>query len=163
MAASPPLQPHVVAPSEGSAYWFLGTLVLLKATGAATGGAFGLIEQVAPPGFGPPLHVHRGEDELFYLVEGEATFVCDGRQWRVGSGAAVFLPRDRPHTFRIEGDAPARLLQFTFPAGLERFFAELGEPAPALTLPPPAPPDVDGLLALAPKYRFEILGPPLGD
>ena len=37
---------------------------------------------------------------------------------------------------------------------------EMGEKAQALTLPPPGPPDVEKLMALAPKYHIEIQGPP---
>ena len=28
-----------------------------------------------PPGGGPPLHVHRNEDETFYIVEGQIDIV----------------------------------------------------------------------------------------
>jgi hypothetical protein len=52
------------------------------------------------------------------------------------------------------------LLQINTPTGLEHFFEEMGEPAKALTLPPPGPPDVEKLMALAPKYHLEIQGPP---
>jgi hypothetical protein len=38
-------------------------------------------------------------------------------------------------------------------------FVEAGEPAPTPTLPPPGPPRVEKLLALAPKYRFAFAGP----
>jgi len=30
-----------------------------------------LLEQQVPPGGGPPLHVHRHETEIFYILEGE--------------------------------------------------------------------------------------------
>jgi len=62
--------------SQLIAVWFLGTLMILPATAEQTQGAFGLIEQILPPGFAPRLHVHHNEDEAFYLVEGEASFTC---------------------------------------------------------------------------------------
>ena len=34
-------QPYALGREEGQAVWFLGTLVILKATGEQTGGAFG--------------------------------------------------------------------------------------------------------------------------
>jgi mannose-6-phosphate isomerase-like protein (cupin superfamily) len=145
---------------EGKTIWFLGTLMTVKATKESTSGSFGLIEQVAPPGFAPPFHVHHREDELFYLIEGQATFFRGDQTLLAGPGSSVFLPREVVHSFRIEGETPARLLQLTAPPGLEHFFVEMGEPAPEPILPPPSPPDLPRLLTLAPKYGFEIVGPP---
>ena len=51
----PKLQPYV-STSEESAFWFLGTLTLVKSTGESTNGAFGLIEQLIPAGFASPYH-----------------------------------------------------------------------------------------------------------
>ena len=149
---------------EGPAFWFLGTLVHIKAGAADTGGAFTLIEQLAPPGFGPPLHVHHVEDEQFHILEGRVRFRCGEREFTAGKGDSVFLPRTVPHAFRVEGGAPARLLQFTTPGGFDGFVEEAGVPAPKPELPPAGPPP-EGLLervaALGEKYKFAILGPPI--
>ncbi|HEU5330470.1 MAG TPA: quercetin 2,3-dioxygenase [Thermomicrobiales bacterium] len=152
--------PYARRREEGEAVWFLGTLMQVKAAAAETGGAFGLIEQVLPPGFAPPPHIHHAEDEAFYLLEGAADFFCGDQTWRAGPGAFMYFPRGIVHGFRIADAAPARLLQWTTPAGLERMFVEAGEPAPSLTLPPPGPPAVEKVLALAPTYRFVFAGPP---
>ena len=71
----------------------------------------------------------------------------------------MFLPRDIPHGFRVVGTSSARFLVLTTPGGFEGFVMEGGEPAPTLTLPTPSAPDMDKLIALAAKYRIEILGP----
>ncbi len=151
-----------LGPGEGTAIWFLGTLMTLKATGATTRQALGLIEQVLPPGFAQPPHVHHGEDEAFYILDGHLTFTCGERTWDAPAGTFVFLPRDIVHGFRVVGNQPARLLQFNMPAGLEQMFAEAGEPALELTLPPVGPPQVDRLLAAMARYNVEIAGPPPG-
>jgi mannose-6-phosphate isomerase-like protein (cupin superfamily) len=153
---------QAVAQDEGQSFWFLGTLMTLKASAETTRGAFGLIEQLAPAGFAPPRHVHHAEDEAFYLLSGEAEFLVGDQTWPVTSGGYVYLPRDVPHSFRVGAAAPARLLQWTYPAGLENFFVELGTPATARVLPPPAGPEIAPaairrLLELAPKYHLEIL------
>lgn len=155
-------EPYALSREEGKSIWFLGTLMTIKATAESTQGAFSLIEQVAPPGFAPPLHVHHAEDEPFYVLEGEVTFYCGDRIIHATPGTFVLLPRDIPHSFHVEGSTPARLLQLTLPAGLENFFEEMGEPAKEMTLPAPAPPDIGKLMALASKYNFEIVGPPPG-
>lgn len=156
----PSTHPYILAREEGQSVWFLGTLVTLKATHEQTGGTFSLIEQVVPPGFAPPRHVHHGEDEAFYVIDGEMTFFCGDQTFAARAGSFVFLPKDIPHTFLVSDDKAARLLQWTTPAGFEQFHVELGEPAASLTLPPPAAPAIAQLLALAPKYKFEVVGPP---
>ena len=145
---------------EGQSAWFLGTLMTLKASGEQTRGAFGLIEQVLPPGFAPPRHVHHNEDEAFYLLEGEASFTCGDQTVKARPGTYIFFPRGVPHWFRIEGTEPARLLQLNMPAGVEHFFMEVGEPAAELVLPSAEPPDIERLAAIASKYDLEILGLP---
>ena len=39
------------------------------------------------------------------------------------------------------------------------FFRAAGEPAAELTIPPPAPPPMDRVMAAAVKYKIEVLGP----
>lgn len=56
-------RPYALAKEEGQAVWFLGTLVIIKATSEQIGGAFGLIDNVLPAGFASPYHLHRNEDE----------------------------------------------------------------------------------------------------
>jgi len=151
---------HHAAVGTGEAIWFLGGLLTVKADGTATGGGFDLIEQTWPVGFAAPPHIHRREEESFYVLEGEVAFRCGERAFGAGRGDTVVLPRGVPHTFRVEGSAPARMLALYTPAGARGFFAAVGRPAERRELPPPAPPDVPRLLAIAPEYGIEILPPP---
>ena len=152
-------QPYALASEEGQAVWFLGSLLIVKATGEQTGGAFGLIDNLMPPGAGSPYHLHHKEDEAFYLVEGEMTFYVGDERIKAESGAWVYGPRGLPHGFAVEGMAPARMLLLNTPAGFEEFPVEAGEPAKELTLPPAGPPDLEKLATIAAKYDIEILGP----
>lgn len=157
---SPGHEQYFLAEGEGDAYWFLGTLMTVKAGGEATNQGFTLIEQILPPGFAPPPHIHHVEEEAFYLLEGEMTVTCGERTWKVTPGAFVLLPHGIPHGFKVEGTAQVKMLQITTPAGFEHFAAEMGEKTRVLTLPPPGAPDIPKLLSIAPKYNFEIVGPP---
>jgi mannose-6-phosphate isomerase-like protein (cupin superfamily) len=49
----------------------LRSLWTVKASAEQTGGRFSLIEELAPGGAATPLHVHREDDETFYVLEGE--------------------------------------------------------------------------------------------
>jgi quercetin dioxygenase-like cupin family protein len=143
--------------NEAEAYWFLGTLATIKASGALTGGALGVVEFIHPPGFATPRHVHHAEDEAFYVLEGAMRGFCGDRSWYATAGSFVWLPRGIPHGYAVDGDQILRSLAISLPAGFERFVAEAGEPTQERTLPPPAEPNVEKLLAAATKYGQEIL------
>lgn len=153
---------YVLAPRDGEHFGFLGTLATVKAGDAQTGGAFTLIEQVAPPGFRPPPHVHEAEDEAFYVLAGILRVTCDGQRWDAAPGAFVFLPRGVPHAFEVVSPEPARLLQLTVPARFEQFVAEVGERLSEPSLPEPTPPDVPRLLAAMAKHGYAPAAPPAG-
>jgi hypothetical protein len=59
---------------QEDAFWWQGSLYRIKARAEDTGGALGLVEASFYRGFGPPLHVHRREDEAFYIIAGEIRF-----------------------------------------------------------------------------------------
>lgn len=151
----------VVDASAGETSWFLDNRMTVKATGEATGGGFGLVESWVPAGASPPLHVHRREDESFWVLSGRVRFRCGDEEIEAEPGSFVFLPRDVPHTFRIEGDDPAHLLTLMTPGGGERFFLDGGRTPEGPGLPPPGPPDVASLARAAARYGSEIIGPPL--
>jgi len=101
-------RPYALAREEGRALWFLGTLLIVKATGEQTGGAFGLIDNVLPAGFASPYHVHRNEDESFYVVEGEMAFYVGDERVKAGPGAFVYGPRGVPPRVRGGGGRSRR-------------------------------------------------------
>lgn len=154
-------QARFLPPGEGQAIWFLRNNITIKATAQGTGGAFGLFESLIAPGFSPPLHVHHREDESFWVLQGELTMQCADRTFSAGAGSFVFLPRDVPHTFVVEGDTPARMLTLLTPGGGEGLFIEYGRPAEHDGLPPPTPPDIERLIRVSERYGAEIVGPPL--
>lgn len=151
---------YILAAGEGPGIWFLGTLMQIKVDAARTAGAYMAVECLLAPGFGPPPHIHHRDDEAFYILEGELSGFSGDHTWRGGAGTFVFMPRGLPHTFRVEGATPARVLQLGNGSGFERFIAEAGEVAQASTLPAPAgPSEIGRMLATAPKYGIEILPP----
>lgn len=152
-------EPFGVGAGEGEAIWYLGTLMIRKIGADVNGGAFDLIESLAAPGAAPPWHIHHREDESFYVLEGRVTYYVGDRVISAQRGTLVWLPRGIPHTFRIEGTEPARLLEIVAPSGLWEFFKEMGEPARERTIPPLQLPDLAMLRTVAARYGIEILGP----
>jgi quercetin dioxygenase-like cupin family protein len=141
--------------------WYSGWLLTFLATGDDTQGQFALQEQVGRKGNVPPPHIHHREDETFYVLEGEMTFSIGDQTIKATPGTTVFAPRDIVHSFTIDSEQ-VRILVMNTPAGLEGFFKELGVSAPSMTLPPPAElpySEIQKMIALAPKYGYEILVP----
>jgi len=91
------------------------------------------------------------------------TFQCGERTLVAGQGAFVFLPKDVAHGFQVTSSAPARLLQLNFPAGVEQFFVEAGEPMTPDAIAPAGSPDFGKVMSLSGDYRLEILPPPTGE
>ena len=140
--------------------WYNGSLMTFLATGEETLGKFALIEAVGRKGNDPPPHLHRREDEVFYILEGEVVFSVGDRTIKGTPGTMIYLPRDGRHAFTIESER-ARMLILVTPAGLEGWFKEFSVPAQAMTLPPANEPgyqDVQRMLEAAPRYGLDFAG-----
>jgi quercetin dioxygenase-like cupin family protein len=139
--------------------WYNGWLMTFLTRGEDTQGQFALIEAVGRKGNVPPPHIHRREDEIFYVLEGELVVSVGERTIKAVPGTMVFLPRNVQHSFTTESEQLRTLILIT-PAGLEGWFKELSVPAPAMTLPPAtevAYEDVQRMLEVAPRYGLEFV------
>jgi quercetin dioxygenase-like cupin family protein len=140
--------------------WFIDHLVHVHVDGDTSGGALALLDERGRRGDMPPLHVHRRDDETFYVLEGELTLFVAGKQIVLGPGQAALAPRDVPHAYRVESEE-ARWLVITTPAGFESFVRHVSEPAPAEAFPAAESPIDPAVLAqAAADVGIEILGPP---
>jgi quercetin dioxygenase-like cupin family protein len=106
-----------------------GNTVHYLATGASTGGLFGLYRWVmGPEPSGPGPHFHRSIAESFYVLTG-AIRIYDGRTWReCEPGDFVHVPPGGIHGFRNEsGEAASMLIHFAPGAPREGYFEGLAE------------------------------------
>jgi mannose-6-phosphate isomerase-like protein (cupin superfamily) len=105
------------------------TNVHYLATGASTGGDFGLYrwEMTGPPS-GPAPHFHRSITESFYVLSGTVR-LYDGKHWTDATGGDYhFVPPGGIHAFRNDSGEPASmLLLFTPGAPREAYFEGLAE------------------------------------
>ncbi|WP_372421699.1 cupin domain-containing protein [Salinarimonas chemoclinalis] len=150
--------------AEGSAetVHVLGNLITFLVTGAQTQQRFSMVEALTAPGAGSPPHLHRDDEEAFYVLEGTYAFTIDGKTVLRGPGSVVHVARGTPHAFANAGEAPARMLILNWPADHhERFFRALGEPvAPGTTgFPAPKAPDLAAVAAAAQASGIELLPP----
>jgi quercetin dioxygenase-like cupin family protein len=154
---------YALGSEEGEAFWGFGSLWTIKASAEQTGGRFSLIEELAPRGAATPLHVHREDDETFYVLEGEMTFYLeDDQPIPASAGSFVHVPGGAAHAFRVDSET-ARYLIITTPQH-ERFYrAAFGDPARSRDLPPEGELDWERINAAAQEYKVEALGPPPGE
>ena len=145
--------------ATGPAFWGPGDHYTFLVTGEESGGAYFAMEALVPPGGGPPPHVHSREDETFYLLEGEIEFRLGEDTVSAGPGDFVNVPRGTVHCFHNAGTATARMILTFTPAGMERFFEETLEAAPAGATE--APDNVDEVAAryveAAPRHGLEFV------
>jgi len=93
-------------------------------------GAFTIIEVNVPPFMGPPLHYHQDREEIFEILEGRFRFHVEGKEFEVGPGTLVVVPRNTVHGWVNLGPGRARLL-FTFvPGGIDEFFPLISQTPP---------------------------------
>ncbi len=109
--------PYVLAGGAGKPASWLSASVTLKASSRD----LGVTEIVIGPGDEPPLHVHKNEDEWFFVLEGDITFHAGGENYPGKAGSFVFFPRGISHTFTVESSS-ARFLLMNTPGGFERMF-----------------------------------------
>lgn len=153
-------RPYLLQAGEGESVWSLGARITMKVPDGAADGRFALAETLMFRTAEPPLHIHRREDEAWYVLNGGMTFYVADEVFTAPSGSFVFAPRGIPHNFTVDVE-PTRVLLFASPAGFERFAFEFGEPA-VTDEPPPglAIPDPDVLGPIAERYGIEVVGPP---
>ncbi len=87
-----------------------------------SGNACMVFEETTPPGSGTPLHRHAKDDEWFFVIEGTAKFVVDGKETVVGPGGFVFTPKGSVHAFVNIGKTPTRMVIGTYPGVLDDAF-----------------------------------------
>ncbi len=150
----------VMAADDGEAFWFLNTLTINKVNCDNTEGRLSIVDHRVPPGFAPPPHIHHESDEALLVLDGQFEGFCGDQTWRAGPGSLVFLPRAIPHGFSVSVAGPGRIIVVVSPGGFDQFVAAAGEPAQALRLPSPVPPDPARITQLAAAHGIQILPPP---
>lgn len=128
----------------------------IKAHTETTNGNFTMLEVTIGAKQGPPAHIHKREDEMWYLLDGRFRFIAGQKLFEAAPGAFVYVPRGTTHCFQNLEDRSSRILVMFTPAGMERFFQEHA-------LLPPGPVDPDIYREIAHRSWMEVAGPPLAE
>ena len=121
------LLPVITSATEGLRMDLPGQLVLGKLASEHTNGAFIFAVCDIEPGFGPPLHIHAYEDELFFVLEGELKLTVGDEEIVAKAGDTAFLPRGIAHKFEGAGDKTAKFTILVTGDNFERFYPRYAE------------------------------------
>ena len=98
-----------------------------KVSGKDTKGAMCAFEFTGRSG--GPRHLHHKQDEWIYILDGDFEFRIGDKQFRLGPGESIFIPRKTPHVWGCISKKNGRVLDVFQPAGnMEEFFRKIGEP-----------------------------------
>jgi quercetin dioxygenase-like cupin family protein len=136
-------------PGEGKQVSFAGKPLVFLVTGQDTKHT-SMFDWTLPPGLSTGMHVHRVQEETFYVLEGEC-------EWHVGDeliharpGTYVFIPPGVPHNIANASDKPARMIMTVSPPGHEQYFEELVK-----LVTPGRPPDAAAVAKLRARFDTE--------
>ncbi len=156
-------EPSFSAPTYRSYLNFLNQLTSVRVE-ANDARALSVVEFVSPRGFGPPLHKHVNEDELFIVTEGELSLRLGEEEISAGPGSVSYLPFGVPHTFLVTSEQATYINVTAVNTGAHPRFdtmvTELGKPLghPSELVAGEIDP---GMVAqICHKNGIEILGPP---
>ena len=152
----------MLAAQEGEHFHFLNHVATIKVR-AGDHRSMSVVEFLGPRGFGPPLHTHTEEDELFIVFEGELEFHTGGKTIVGGAGSFAYLPRAVPHTFQILSET-ARFMNVTASTTtiprFDQMVAALGEPIDQPSMPKPDYVDPMRVADVCRDLGIDIVGPP---
>ena len=127
-----------------------GERVSIRVLGTQVNGRYSIMESFAGPGSAAPLHTHR-EDEVFYILDGIATFALGEKILEARKGAVVVIPAGTPHSWKNRTSSDVHVLAMFVGGGVEKMFTKLAGLAP------------EQVGALAASYGTIIVGPPIED
>jgi len=109
------VRPIVIAPGDGHR---VGNVEFLARTADTPRFTCGIVEIAG--GRELESHVHAAEDDAFYILEGEMTFIFGDEAVSAPPGTFVLVPPGVEHGFRNDGELPVRMLNIHAPAGFDR-------------------------------------------
>lgn len=153
----------VVAAGDGDHRFFLNHLATVKVGAGGSASGMSAVEFRAPRGFGPPLHVHREEDEIMYVLEGEIRLDIGESSAVATAGTVASLPHGVPHVFQVMSES-ARFLTVTSGrtsgSSFDEFVRALGTPTDPTALPTAVEIDPGHVARICAEHGIEVLGPP---
>ncbi|ANL94339.1 MULTISPECIES: cupin domain-containing protein [Rhizobium] len=116
--------PVIRMPNENKGVMLRGHPTVFLVTGEDTKHT-SMFDWTIPAGFVTGVHIHRVQEETFYVLDGECVWHVGGKTIRATPGTFLFIPPGVPHNITNVSDKPARVLMTLSPPGHEHYFEAL--------------------------------------
>jgi uncharacterized cupin superfamily protein len=150
---------------SGKYFWFLNSLTTIRVSAQDAADQLSVVEQRALKGYSPPLHLHRNQDEIFHVLEGEFRIKVGEDEKRLKAGDMLLVRKGTPHTFIIESQEGGRWLSITAGMDYENMVRALARPAERLEIPlsgeDTSPENAMTIALTVDQFGIEIVGPRL--
>ncbi len=143
-------KPVIRRPGEAKGVMRGGQPMIFLVTGEDTRHT-SMFDWAIPAGFATGLHVHRVQEETFYMLEGECEWHVGDEVVRATPGTYLFIPPGVPHNITNVREKPARVLMTVSPPGHEHYFEELAKLTASGT------PDVKAISELRARFDTDQL------
>ena len=114
-----------------------------------TRGIYTMLELIADPRNGVPMHIHQNEDEHFVVLEGSLHIASGDQRFDAPAGTALTIAKGVPHAWCNLTNTSLRMLVIFSPGNIEGLFRAT------------AARENDDIAALAATYGTILVGPPL--
>lgn len=113
-------QTIILEPNAGRKYQCGPMVAIFKLDEEETDSAYAVSEWwLEPNTSGPGIHHHEKNEELFYVIEGTASFIIDGARVDASKGTCIRIPANVSHDFENKTDKKTGILNFFMPGGFE--------------------------------------------
>jgi quercetin dioxygenase-like cupin family protein len=144
-------KPVIRMPGEAKGVTLSGQPLAFLVTGEDTKHT-SMFEWTLAAHFSTGLHVHRVQEETFYVLEGECDWQIGDQRISARPGTYVFIPPGVAHNIGNASDKPARVIMTQSPPGPEKYFEEL-----AKVVACGSPPDAKVIAELRNRYDTDQL------
>ncbi|TPM64204.1 cupin domain-containing protein [Mesorhizobium sp. B2-2-4] len=142
--------PVIRMPDENKGVMLRGQPMVFLVTGEDTRHT-SMFDWTIPAGFATGLHIHRVQEETFYVLDGECVWHVGAQVIRATPGTFLFIPPGVQHNITNVGEKPASVLMTVSPPGHEHYFEELAR------LAAKSSPDPKALAELRNRYDTDQL------
>jgi quercetin dioxygenase-like cupin family protein len=142
--------------------WFTTAHLTILQSKSHSADGISLIEHHMARDFAVPLHVHRDEEESFYMLEGRLRLRTGDEVRELDAGEAACIAAGVPHSLRVVSPE-ARFLTVTT-GRFEDLVRNMSRPAALPGLPPqdaPTPQQIEALVEACRRHGIEFVGPPV--
>lgn len=128
-----------------------GEIFKIRTSASETDGVYTMLEIIADPRNGVPMHVHANEEECFVVLEGNLHLTRGEDRLNLFAGDAATVRRNTPHAWCNLSHRPVRFLVIFSPGAMEKAFRRIGSMTDA---------DFSAISETAEGDGSTIVGPP---